>query len=117
MMSGTFKRAISTALATLLMSAAALLPPPAYAQTSNTGVITGVVQNEKGEVVSNATVRAVNIGTNATREVTTSGEGVYEIAQLAPGAYRVEVEAQGSRSPCRRASWSTCSSARPSTRR
>ncbi|MET0625830.1 MAG: TonB-dependent receptor [Pyrinomonadaceae bacterium] len=94
-MSGKVKKAVSTALAALLLSAAAFLPPAARAQTSNTGVITGVVQNEKGEVVSHATVRAVNVGTNAAREVTTSGEGVYEIAQLAPGAYRVEVEAQG----------------------
>jgi Carboxypeptidase regulatory-like domain/TonB dependent receptor len=93
MMSGTLKRVVSTALAAFLMSA--FLPPPAHAQTSSTGVITGVVQNEKGEVVSNATVRAVNTGTNATREVTTSGEGVYEISQLVPGTYRVEVEAQG----------------------
>ena len=89
------KRAVSTALAALLMSAAAILPSPTYAQTSSTGVITGVVQNEKGEVVANATVRAVNLGTNAAREATTSGEGVYEISQLVPGTYRVEVEAQG----------------------
>ena len=94
-MSGKVKRAVSTALATLLMSAAAFLPPTAHAQTSSTGVLTGVVQNEKGEVVSNATVRAVNTGTNAAREVRTSDEGVYEITQLAPGTYRVEVEAQG----------------------
>src|SRR5207248_7027992 len=47
------------------------------------------------EVVANATVRAVNVGTNASREARTSGEGVYEITQLAPGTYRVEVEAAG----------------------
>src|ERR671938_654707 len=96
MSSGKFKRAVSSVLAAVLLTATALLPASsALAQTASTGVITGVVQNEKGEVVSNATVRAVNIGTNAAREATTSGEGVYEITQLAPGTYRVEVEAQG----------------------
>src|SRR5918912_459743 len=96
MSSGKFKRAVSSVLAAVLLAATAILPTSsALAQTASTGVITGVVQNEKGEVVSNATVRAINIGTNAAREATTSGEGVNEITQLAPGTYRVEVEAQG----------------------
>src|SRR4051794_22168170 len=68
---------------------------PVSAQTANTGVITGVVKNEKGELIPNARVRAVNTATNATRETTTGGEGSYEIAQLVPGQYRVEVEAAG----------------------
>ena len=96
MSSGKFKRAVSSVLAAVLLTATAILPTSsALAQTASTGVITGVVQNEKGEVVPNATVRAVNTGTNATREVKASSEGVYEITQLAPGTYRVEVEAQG----------------------
>ncbi|HVF57179.1 MAG TPA: TonB-dependent receptor [Pyrinomonadaceae bacterium] len=67
----------------------------AAAQTASTGVITGVVQNEKGEVVADAAVKAVNLGTNAVRETRTSGDGVYEISQLTPGVYRLEVEAAG----------------------
>lgn len=96
MMSGKLRRAGSSVLAAVLLAATVILPQTAaLAQTSSTGVITGVVQNEKGEVVSNATVRATNPGTNAVREATTSGEGVYEITQLPPGTYRVEVEASG----------------------
>lgn len=96
MMSGKFRRTASSVLAVALLAFTAVLPhSAALAQTSSTGVITGVVQNEKGEVVSNATVRAVNVGTNATREARTSDEGVYELTQLVPGMYRVEVEAQG----------------------
>ncbi|MDQ3906972.1 MAG: TonB-dependent receptor, partial [Acidobacteriota bacterium] len=94
MKNGNVKILVSVVLAALL-TAGWILPSSALAQTANTGVITGVVQNEKGEVVPGATVRAVNVGTNATREATTSGEGVYEIAQLPPGNYRVEVTAQG----------------------
>jgi hypothetical protein len=94
MKNGNVKKVVSVLLAALL-TVGWILPASALAQTANTGVITGVVQNEKGEVVPNATVRAINVGTNATREVTTSGEGVYEISQLVPGTYRVETTAQG----------------------
>jgi hypothetical protein len=93
--SGKVKRAVSSVLAAVLLTATAIIPRAALAQTASTGVITGVVQNEKGEVVPNAIVRAVNMGTNAAREAKTSGEGVYEITQLAPGNYRIEVEAAG----------------------
>ncbi|HEU4594531.1 MAG TPA: TonB-dependent receptor [Pyrinomonadaceae bacterium] len=95
MNSGKVKRAFSSVCAAALLALALGASSPAAAQTASTGVITGTVQNEKGEVVSGATVRAVNIGTNATRETTSSGEGTYEIAQLVPGTYRLEVEAQG----------------------
>ncbi|MEA2175197.1 MAG: hypothetical protein QOD00_2789 [Blastocatellia bacterium] len=91
-----FKSIIASVLTPLLFLTLFTIPaPPVLAQTANTGVLTGVVQNEKGEVVANALVRAVNIGTNATREARSSDEGVYEITQLVPGTYRIEVEAQG----------------------
>ncbi|HJU55832.1 MAG TPA: TonB-dependent receptor [Pyrinomonadaceae bacterium] len=73
----------------------ALCVVSASAQTANSGSITGVVKNENGELVPNATVRAINLGTNAMRETTASGEGAFEIAQLVPGNYRLEVEASG----------------------
>jgi hypothetical protein len=95
MLSSKLRRAVSSALASVLLAAGLFVPAPARAQTASTGVITGVVQNEKGEVVANATVRTVNVGTNATREAKTSDEGVFEISQLTPGTYRVEVEAAG----------------------
>jgi hypothetical protein len=72
-----------------------MVPQYVSAQTSNTGVITGVVKDQAGAAVPNATVRAINMGTNATRETTASGEGLYELTQLVPGTYRVEVEATG----------------------
>ena len=63
------------------------------AQTANTGSITGVVKDEKGGAIPGATVKVINIGTNVERSAVTSGDGVYEISQLVPGAYRLEVEA------------------------
>lgn len=52
-----------------------------------------VVTDQQGAVVPGATVRVTNIGTNAERIAVTSGEGTYEIPQLVPGSYRLEVEA------------------------
>ena len=62
------------------------------AQTANTGTITGVVKDEQGAVVPGASVKVINIGTNAERATVTSGDGNYEISQLVPGTYRLEVE-------------------------
>ena len=96
MRNATLRKIFSTAVAFALTAAGLVAPARvALAQTASTGVITGVVENEKGEVVPDATVRAVNPGTNASREAKTSSEGVYEITSLPPGTYRVEVEAQG----------------------
>ncbi|HEX7177387.1 MAG TPA: TonB-dependent receptor [Pyrinomonadaceae bacterium] len=92
---GRLTEAFTKTLAVALLVAGLVAPADTLAQTANTGVITGTVQNEKGEVVPGATVRAINVGTNATRETQTSDEGVYEISQLVPGTYRLEVEATG----------------------
>src|SRR5213594_4230891 len=67
----------------------------AFAQTSNTGTLTGVVKDEKGAVIRGASVTVTNLGTNSSRTTVTSDDGTYEISQLVPGAYRLEVQAQG----------------------
>lgn len=67
----------------------------ALAQTSNTGTLTGVIKDEKGAVVPGAAVKLTNLGTNAERSATSTDEGVYEISQLVPGTYRLEVQATG----------------------
>ena len=66
-----------------------------FAQTSNTGTVTGVVQDEKGAVLPGASVKLVNLGTNAERTAVTSDSGTYEITQLVPGNYRLEIQATG----------------------
>jgi len=72
-----------------------VLPCFALAQTANTGVITGVVKDAKGEVVGGATVKAINKGTGVTRSTTTGDSGSYELTQLVPGDYRLEATGQG----------------------
>lgn len=77
----------------LLLTAFIATTATVPAQTSNTGTITGAVKDEKGGLVPGASVKVINTGTNAERSTVTSSEGVYEISQLVPGTYRVEVEA------------------------
>jgi outer membrane receptor protein involved in Fe transport len=74
----------------LLLSASLL-----FGQSANTSALTGTVTDQTGAVVPNATVTATNVGTNATRTVTTGADGVYRIPLLEPGNYRVRISAQG----------------------
>lgn len=90
---GGFRRTLTFLSAALFVLA--MCVASASAQTANSGTITGVVKNEKGELVPNAIVKAINLGTNATRETTASDDGAFEISQLVPGNYRLEVDATG----------------------
>src|SRR4051794_12191969 len=62
---------------------------------SNTGTITGVVQDANGAVVPNAVVTVTNTGTNAAKTVTTDSDGRYEVPSLATGVYNVSAKANG----------------------
>src|SRR6478672_7876474 len=62
---------------------------------SNTGTLTGQVQDQNGAVVPNATVTVTNIGTNETRNVQANNEGFYEAASLPTGMYKVSATASG----------------------
>ena len=79
----------------MLLVVALCVSGSAFAQTANTGTVTGVVRDEKGALVPGATIKIINISTNAERTVQTSSDGGFEITQLVPGNYRLEVEAQG----------------------
>jgi len=92
---GYLNRWLFSAFLAVLLVASSAMSISVFGQTSNTGTITGVVKDEKGGLVPGAAVKIVNLGTNAERAATTSSDGVYEITQLVPGNYRLEVEAQG----------------------
>ena len=62
-----------------------LLTAVASFAQSNTGTITGQVQDQNGAVVPNATVTVTNLGTNESRNVQTNNEGFYEAASLPTG--------------------------------
>ena len=83
----------------LLMGLVALLfvlsiAPRAAAQVLY-GTLTGNVTDASGAAVPKAQVEALNVGTGATRKVTTDPSGVYWITELQPGNYNVTISAPG----------------------
>jgi hypothetical protein len=57
--------------------------------------LTGQVVDNSGSVVPGATVTATNTDTGLAQTATTNGEGIYLIAPLPPGHYKLTVEARG----------------------
>ncbi|HET9529119.1 MAG TPA: TonB-dependent receptor [Blastocatellia bacterium] len=88
-----FKKYVASAVTLLMLLMT--VPVAALGQTANTGTITGTVKDQAGAVVPGATVKATNVATGVSRTTTTSDSGTYELAQLPPAEYRVEVQAQG----------------------
>src|SRR5499427_711912 len=60
---------------------------------SNAADLQGVVRDQNGAVVANASVTARNSGTNIEREATTNDDGFYKIVNLPPGDYAITVKA------------------------
>jgi hypothetical protein len=74
---------------------AASLAASAMAQDAATGIVTGRVIDPSSAAVAGAKVVATRTATAVARETTTEATGAYVIASLAPGEYRIEVQAQG----------------------
>jgi hypothetical protein len=77
-----------------LLAIAALFALGVFAQ-SNTGTITGQIQDSSGATIPNATVTVTNLGTNESRTVQTNAEGFYEVPSLSTGVYKVTATATG----------------------
>src|SRR6266851_1342014 len=65
------------------------------------GSIAGDTRDASGGIVAGAAVTVINLGTNATRTVTTNETGAYNFPSLPPGNYSVKVEKPGFRSAMR----------------
>ncbi len=65
-----------------------------WSQTG-TSAIRGTITDPQGRVVANADVTLTNTATNATRTTKSTDAGVYVFDLLAPGDYKVEVDATG----------------------
>ena len=77
----------------LMCSLFALWVVPAYAQfTAN---IQGVIQDPSGATVAKAKIVLVNTGTGVKQSSTSDPSGNYRFVSLAPGNYKVSVEATG----------------------
>ena len=67
----------------------------AFAQSTTTGSIGGVVSNPNKEVVPGASVTVKNVGTNKEDSATTDDTGRFKVANLQPGNYTVTVSSTG----------------------
>ena len=67
----------------------------AFAQSTTTGSIGGVVTNPNKEVVSGAAVTVKNIGTNKEDTATSDDSGRFKVPNLQPGNYSVTVNSSG----------------------
>ena len=79
-----------------LLSVLLLAAFPGYAQQGR-GTILGSITDATGAPVAGASVRVVNIATNATLDTKTTSEGLYQAPNLAVGEYTVTVERAGFR--------------------
>jgi Carboxypeptidase regulatory-like domain len=66
-----------------------------FAQTAETGALTGTVTDPSGAVITGATVTITNIGTGQSRTTTTDANGSYKFSLLPPGNYSVKFSAAG----------------------
>jgi hypothetical protein len=64
---------------------------------SERGAITGMVTDATNAAIPNASVKITQMGTNATTAVSSTASGEYSVANLAPGAYKLEASQQGFR--------------------
>jgi hypothetical protein len=72
---------------------AVLFTTSAFAQFTSS--VQGVVQDPSGAGVAKANVQLTNINTQATQVATTDASGSFGFVSLAPGSYKVVVEATG----------------------
>lgn len=61
----------------------------------DTGTITGILHDEQGAVIANASINIHNVATSVTTNTKTNEEGTYQVLGLIPGTYSVEATAQG----------------------
>ncbi len=66
----------------------------AAAQTSK-GFVTGTVEDQNGAAIANAAVKITNLTTGVVRDGVADSSGSFRIDAVDPGAYMVEVSAQG----------------------
>ncbi len=57
--------------------------------------ISGLVTDPQGGAIPGATVTVTNKATNASRTVTSSSDGSYQVPQVIPGTYRIKAESKG----------------------
>ncbi len=78
----------------ILAAMAALLAVPSFAQLS-TASVNGVIRDQKGAVISGATVVLHNVDTSVDHASVSNNSGEYVILNITPGQYTLQATAQG----------------------
>ena len=65
------------------------------AAQSNYANLSGTVFDPERKAIPGATVKLTSIGTQAARQVSSSGQGAFQVTGLLPGDYKLTVEASG----------------------
>ncbi|HWC18712.1 MAG TPA: carboxypeptidase regulatory-like domain-containing protein, partial [Terriglobales bacterium] len=78
-----------------LLALALLISQFALGQGITTGSITGTVEDQQQQVIPNATVTAIQNGTNTSFGAKTNSVGSFEIRGLPVGSYNITIEATG----------------------
>ena len=80
--------------AVVLMGLAVLVSTAALAQFE-AGSVVGVVKDQSGSLIANATVEIKNSATNVVRQSATSAAGVFDFVAVPPGQYSITARQQG----------------------
>jgi len=81
-------------LTVALLTLVARMTFPVMAQNP-TGSIRGVVKDQRGAVITNASVTVTNKATGAVRTAKPGSDGIYAVENLPAGDYEIKVEAEG----------------------
>ena len=74
---------------------AGILIPTILAAQSTSSTVTGVVSDSSSAVIAGAKVSVINEASGVAATARSNESGLYRVPGLSPGAYRIEVEAQG----------------------
>lgn len=85
---------IRSAFEILLFGSLVVFCPNSFSQVV-TGTLTGTVTDSTGGTIANATVTVTDQSTQVTQSTKTTSNGIYNVPYLAPGMYRVTIEAPG----------------------
>src|SRR2546427_4375082 len=78
----------------VVLASVLLAVPVAFGQTS-LATVRGNVVDQTGAVIVSAAVSVIDAATNVLRSVLTTAAGDFEVPELKPGTYRLEVSARG----------------------
>ncbi len=93
-------------LGVILLAVGTWMTRPLNAQAP-VGTISGVVADESGAVVPNASVKIRNKATDATRDLVSNADGTFSAPALPAGVYEIRVEVKGFRTVLREATVET----------